>query len=117
MTMYGQKKYKNNSTRSTHALIIAYIALALAILGLFSCGPCKEEIEAKKAKANARYEIGSVVYLKPDSCSALIMGTDVSFDYNGVTDYNSGYTVYRVRDCHGIEAITQDQFIYGLKHR
>lgn len=93
------------------------IILILVISAFVSCGPSLEEIEARKAKANARYEIGSVVYLKPDSCSALIMGTDVSFDYNGVTDYNSGYTVYRVRDCHGIEAITQDQFIYGLKHR
>lgn len=115
--MYGEKKYIKNSGRSTHALIVAYIALIIALLALCSCGPCKEEIELKKAQANARYKIGSVVYLKPDSCSALITGTDVSFDYNGVIDYNSGYTVYRVRDCHGIESITKDEFIYGLKHR
>ena len=93
------------------------IYLTFIVLGLLaSCGPSLEEIEAKKAKANAKYKIGSVVYLKPDSCSALIMGTDVSFDYNGVTDYNSGYTVYGVRDCHGIQSVTKDEFIYGLKH-
>lgn len=40
--MYGQKKYKNNSTRSTHALIVAYIALALSVLGLVT--KCKGQL-------------------------------------------------------------------------
>lgn len=92
------------------------MGVAVGLLG--SCGPSKEEIEKKKAQANTRYEIGNVVYLKPDSCAALIIGTNVSFNYNGVTDYNNaGYVVYRVRDCHGLEVVTKDQFIYGLKHK
>ena len=83
-----------------------------------SCGPSKEEIEVKKAQArNLRYKIGNVVYMKPDSCSALITGTGASFDYNGVTNWDSAYVVYEIRDCHGINTTTKEEFIYGLKHR
>ncbi len=83
-----------------------------------SCGPSKEEIQTKKAQAKGmRYKIGDVVYLKPDSCSALITGTEVSFDYNGITNWDSAYIVYTVRDCHGLNTTARDRFIYGLKHR
>lgn len=111
-------------------LIIAQPATALAagmflvtlwglmfVLVLFSCGPSKEEIEAKKALAKTRYSIGNVVYMKPDSCSALITGTEASFNYNGINNYDAAYILYQIRDCHGLNTTTKEEFIYGLKHR
>jgi hypothetical protein len=86
-------------------------------LFLFSCGPSAEQIAAKKAQAKMRYKVGNVVYLKPDSCNALITGTSVSFDYGGINNWDSGYVVYNIRDCRSIETTTKDEFIYGLKHR
>jgi hypothetical protein len=88
------------------------------VLVLFSCGPSKEEIETQRLMVKSvAYSVGNVVYLKPDSCSALITGTEVSFDYNGINNYDAGYVLYQIRDCHGIQTVAKGEFIYGLKHR
>jgi hypothetical protein len=94
----------------------ATLMFVVAILA--SCGPSKEEIETKKALAkNIRYKVGNVVYLKPDSCAGVITGAEVSFNYNGINNYDSAYVYFHIRDCHGLDITAREEFIYGLKHR
>lgn len=98
--------------------VLGGFLMGIAVGLLASCGPSKEEIETQKLLAkDMPYKVGNVVYLKPDSCSALITGTEVSFNYNGINDWNNPYVLYQIRDCHGIHTITKAEFIYGLKHR
>ena len=100
-------------------ILLSFTLSCVITAMFFSCGPSKEEIETKKALAkNMLYRVGNVVYLKPDSCSALITGTEVSFVNNiGMNDYDNPYVLYQIRDCHGINTLTKEEFIYGLKHR
>lgn len=74
-----------------------------------SCGPSREEIE--NAAVLVKYKQGDVVYLKPDSCQAVITGTTASYNFNTGTSFAE----YWVRDCHGINVRLMDEFIYGLK--
>ncbi len=81
-----------------------------------SCGPSRQEIEnvQKQKFSKMRYKIGQVVYLKPDSCVALIMNYEVScFGFNNC---DSSECIYNVRDCHGNNVDMKKEFIYGLKN-
>jgi len=84
------------------------VLLTAAIL--CSCGPTKEEMEANRlAKLNQKYDVGSVVYLKPDSCVGLVLRYFMSFP--------SGQYYYLIRDCRGDNIELKEKFIYGLKHK
>lgn len=95
-----------------HILLVFFMALMV-----LSCGPSKEEIEAVEAQQKTKYRIGDIVYLKPDSCVALITDFSVGFWHNGKTDYDHPSVLYSIRDCHGLQVQTKDEFIYSLKSR
>lgn len=96
-----------------------YIILLLSCLfGLLSCGPSKEEMEAREKEvmrtSNKKYKVGDIVYLKPDSCKGLVIGFKPIYTfYNDTAPAIS----YLMRDCHGQEVlIDTDNFIYGKEY-
>jgi hypothetical protein len=79
---------------------------------MLGCGPSREELKVTEAqKRNLKYKVGQVVYLKPDSCKSLIVGTDIQFLNER---WDSCVSVYEVRDCHGLNTFMQEAFIYGV---
>jgi len=88
------------------------LSCVFTTLFLFGCGPCREELEIKKAADKlVRYKSGDVVYLKPDSCLAVVTSTTASYNYNTGT----AFVEYWVRDCHGLNVRIVEEFIYGRK--
>jgi hypothetical protein len=67
-------------------------------------------VQARK-NATIKYQPGQVVYLKPDSCQAVITGTLVTYNYGD----GNAYLYYGIRDCHGIDSQVREEIIYGLK--
>lgn len=97
------------------------LALSTPMFYVVSCGPSKEEIEFRDKETTLeskgkKYKIADIVYLKPDSCKAVVLRYKVNH-----TSWNENEDKptlsYMVRDCHGKELqIDDDNFIYGKEN-
>ncbi len=95
---------------------IVIILLGFILFTQLSCGPSKEEMDAREKEvittANKKYKVADIVYLKPDSCKGLVIGYKPKYGLYIEPDPSS--FGYLIRDCHGQETVIEnDNFIYG----
>ncbi len=88
------------------------ILLLSSLIGLLSCGPTREEMEAKERENHTntepcphKFERGDVVEVKPDHQKAVIIGFE--------PDYCPS-VVYWIRRGDGVQEKIQQELIYGL---
>jgi hypothetical protein len=88
------------------------LLLLFLFFAIVSCGPSKEEIEAREAETLkvSKHKPGDIVHIKPDSAKAVIMEIVVNHDcYCADGDKE---VKYKVRDMRGTVDIVPEALIF-----